>query len=133
YGVQRKWANRFEHADRFIASMLGFALEAPGSTIRDLNDWTAGQILSAEHLVSQTSTISRARLSGEYRLPVFLIQGANDHTTPTALARELVDSIKAPAKAFVPIEGGHFAVFMSDAFLDTLAARVLPLAVKGPR
>jgi hypothetical protein len=41
-----------------------------------------------------------------------------------------VSSIHAPKKAFVAIEGaGHFAVFMkSDAFLDELVGRVLPLA-----
>jgi pimeloyl-ACP methyl ester carboxylesterase len=35
----------------------------------------------------------------------------------------------APRKAFVAIEGGHFAVFMnSDGFLKELSTRVLPLA-----
>jgi hypothetical protein len=40
-----------------------------------------------------------------------------------------VSSIRAPEKAFVPIEGGgHFAVFLKpDAFLNELASRVLPL------
>jgi hypothetical protein len=39
--------------------------------------------------------------------------------------------MKAPQKAFVPIEGGgHFAVFMkSDRFLQELVRRVRPLAV----
>ena len=47
-------------------------------------------------------------------------------------ATEVVDSIRAPAKACVPIEGGgHFAVFMkSSAFLDQLVSRVLPLAAQ---
>jgi pimeloyl-ACP methyl ester carboxylesterase len=59
-----------------------------------------------------------------------VIQGAEDFTTPTSLARSFVDSIRAPAKVFVPIEGGgHFAVFMkSSAFLDQLVSRVRPLA-----
>jgi len=61
---------------------------------------------------------------------VFVIQGAEDFTTPTSLARSFVASIRAPRKAFVSIEGGgHFAVFMkSDAFLNELITRVLPLA-----
>lgn len=60
------------------------------------------------------------------------VQGAEDLTTPTSLTRSFVDSIRAPAKAFVPIEGGgHFAVFMkSRAFLDQLVSRVLPLAAR---
>jgi pimeloyl-ACP methyl ester carboxylesterase len=39
YAVQRKWSNFFEGADFFIASMVGFALTAPGYTPRDINDW----------------------------------------------------------------------------------------------
>ena len=57
YAVQRKWSNLFEGADAFIASMLGFALTAPGYSLRDINDWFEGQSVSAEHLVPQTSTL----------------------------------------------------------------------------
>ena len=62
------------------------------------------------------------------------IQGAEDFTTPTSLARTFVQSIRAPRKAFVTIpEGGHFAVFMKrDAFLHELVARLLPaIGVRG--
>jgi pimeloyl-ACP methyl ester carboxylesterase len=129
YGVQRKWSNLFEGADIFISSMLGLALSAPGYTLRDINEWVDGQILSAERLVPQTSALEAKALGGEFALPVFVIQGAEDFTTPTSLARAFVDSIRAPAKEFVAIEpGGHFAVFMRpEAFLKELASRVLPL------
>ena len=81
---------------------------------------------------SETSALDARTLAGEFAVPVFVIQGAEDFTTPTSLARSFVDSIRAPAKAFVPIEGGgHFAVFMkSRAFLDQLVSRVLPLATR---
>jgi pimeloyl-ACP methyl ester carboxylesterase len=50
--------------------------------------------------------------AGDFAVPVFVIQGAEDFTTPTSLVRSFMDSIKAPAQAFVPIDGGgHFAVF----------------------
>jgi pimeloyl-ACP methyl ester carboxylesterase len=112
--------------------MVGFALAAPGYTLRDVNDWFAGQGVSAERLVPQTSALDARTLAGDFAVPVFVIQGAEDFTTPTSLARAFVDSIRAPAKAFVPIEGGgHFAVFMkSSAFLDQLVSRVLPLAAR---
>jgi len=130
YAVQRRWANLFEGADTFLASTLGLALAAPGYTARDVNDWLSGQRLSAERLVPQTQAVDSAALSGEFAIPVFVIQGAEDFTTPTSLARSFVTSIHAPSKEFVSIEGGgHFAVFMkSDAFLNELVARVLPLA-----
>jgi pimeloyl-ACP methyl ester carboxylesterase len=128
YGVQRKWSNFFEGADAFIASMVGFALGAPGYSLRDVNDWFEGQMVSGERLVPQASALDARTLAGDFALPVFVIQGAEDFTTPTSLARSFVESIRAPAKAFVTIEGGHFAVFMkSAAFLDQLVPRVLPL------
>jgi pimeloyl-ACP methyl ester carboxylesterase len=132
YGVQRKWSNFFEGADGFISSMVGFALAAPGYTPRDVNDWFDGQKVSAERLAPQTSALDARTLAGDFAVPVFVVQGAEDFTTPTSLARSFIDSIRAPAKAFVPIEGGgHFAVFMkSSAFLDQLVSRVLPLAAR---
>jgi pimeloyl-ACP methyl ester carboxylesterase len=135
YGVQRRWANFFEGADFFIGSMFGLALGAPGYSVRDINDWIDGQALSAERLVPQTSALQSQTLGGDFRVPVFVIQGAEDFTTPTRLARSFIDSIRAPRKEFVPIEGGgHFAVFMeSGVFLKELASRVLPLAVDSRR
>jgi len=132
YRVQRKWSNFFEGADAFLFSMVGFALAAPGYTLRDVNDWFDGQNVSGERLVPQTSALDARTLAGDFAVPVFVIQGAEDFTTPTSLARAFVDSIRAPAKAFIPIEGGgHFAVFMKPgAFLDQLVARVLPLAAR---
>ncbi len=130
YAVQRKWSNVFEGADVFIAAMFGSALAAPGYSLRDVNDWLDGQNLSAERLVPQTSRLEPRALGGDFALPVFVIQGADDFTTPTVLASGFVASIRAPRKAFVAIEGGgHFAVFMrSSAFLRELVSRVRPLA-----
>lgn len=130
YAVQRKWSNLFEGADAFIASMFGLALEAPGYSLKDVNDWIDGQGLSSQHLVPQTNALDPMALGGDFAIPVFVVQGAEDFTTPTSLARDFVNSIHAPQKAFIAIEGGgHFAVFMkSDLFLKELVARVRPLA-----
>ena len=135
YAVQRRWSNLFEGADLFIASMVGLALTAPGYTLRDINDWFDGQNLSAERLVPQGRSLGLKALGGEFRLPVFVIQGAEDFTTPTSLARIFVESVRAPRKAFVAVpEGGHFAVFVKrDAFLHELVARVLPTIAPAAR
>jgi pimeloyl-ACP methyl ester carboxylesterase len=126
YAVQRKWSNVFEGADAFIASMLGLALAAPGYTLKDVNDWIDGQGISAQYLVPQTSALDAKALGGDFAVPVFIIHGADDFTTPTSLARDWLNAIRAPRKAFVAIEGGgHFSVFMkSDVFLKELVARV---------
>ncbi|HXM44508.1 MAG TPA: alpha/beta hydrolase [Bryobacteraceae bacterium] len=129
FAIQRKWSNLFEGADVFLASTLGFALTAPGYSLGDVNDWFEGQGVSAEHLVPQTSALDPKLLGGEFAVPVFVIQGAEDFTTPTSLAQTYLNSLHAPRKAFATIGGaGHFAVFTKqDVFLKELRARVLPL------
>ena len=130
YGIQRKWSNRFEGADRFLYGTLGLALVAPGYSVRDLNDSIDGQDLSGERLVPQMRSETTKELGLEFRVPIFFFQGTEDFTTPTGLAKQYLGAIKAPLKEFVPIEGGHFAVFThSDQFLKELVARVRPLAL----
>ena len=130
YQVQRKWSNRFEGANEFLYATLGFALVAPGGSVEDINDSGDGQILSADQLVPQTRSATMKDLGLEFSLPIFIFEGTEDFTTPTALAREFFQSIKAPRKEFVPIPGGHFAVFMnSKEFLKELMERVRPIAV----
>jgi pimeloyl-ACP methyl ester carboxylesterase len=99
--------------------------------VQDINDSGDGQMLSAERLVSQTKSSGPKDLGLRFAIPMFFIQGAEDFTTPTSLARNYLDSIKAPRKEFVTINGGeHFAVFMhSDQFLRQLVARMRPLVV----
>jgi pimeloyl-ACP methyl ester carboxylesterase len=129
YGVQRKWSNKFEGSYGFLYGTTGLALVAPGVTLQDINDDFEGQMLG-DVLVSQTTTLGMAELGLEFSLPMFVIEGDDDFTTPTALARQYVDKMKAPRKEFVPIHGGHFAMFMhSDEFLQELVKRVRPLAV----
>ncbi|HST77246.1 MAG TPA: alpha/beta fold hydrolase, partial [Verrucomicrobiae bacterium] len=131
YQTQRKWANAFEGADRFLFSTLGLALVAPGCSVEDINDSATGQVLSAERLVPQTRSSAQKELGLKFSIPMFFFQGAEDFTSPTELARDYMNAIQAPRKAFVAIQGaGHFAVFMhSDEFLEELVRRVRPLAV----
>jgi pimeloyl-ACP methyl ester carboxylesterase len=130
YGIQRKWSNRFEGADRFLYGTLGLALVAPGYSVRDLNDSLDGQNLSGERLVPQVRFETMKELGLNFAIPIFFFQGTEDFTSPTALAKQYLGAIKAPLKEFVPIDRGHFAVFMhSDQFLDELVTRVRPLAL----
>jgi pimeloyl-ACP methyl ester carboxylesterase len=130
YQVQRKWSNRFEGADRFLYATLGFALVAPGYSVQDLNDSLDGQNLSGELLVPQARSETMKELGLRFAIPILFFEGTEDFTTPTELAQEYLGAIRAPRKEFVPISGGHFAVFMnSDQFLQELVTRVRPLAV----
>jgi len=130
YQVQRKCSNRFEGAERFLYGTLGLTLVAPGGSVQDLYDSRDGQNLSSERLVPQTRSFTSKDLGLEFRVPMFFFQGTEDFTSPIALAKQYLGAIKAPRKEFVPIDGGHFAVFIhSDQFLEELVARVRPLAL----
>jgi len=129
YRVQRKWSNRFEGADQFLYGTLGLTLVAPGNSVQDINDSADGQMLSGERLVPQITAATPKYLGLDFAVPMFFFEGTEDFTTPTALAQQYLASVKAPRKEFVPINGGHFAVFMnSGEFLRELIARVAPLA-----
>jgi len=131
YRVQWKWANAFEGADLFLMGTIGLTLSAPGGSVQVINDIGDGEILSADQLVGATKPRGQKEFGLEFSIPMFFIQGAEDFTTPTALARNYLEAVKAPQKEFVTINGGgHFAVFMhSDQFLQELVARVRPLAL----
>jgi pimeloyl-ACP methyl ester carboxylesterase len=131
YRVQHKWANAFEGADQFLDATIGLALVAPGNSVQDINDSGDGQLLSGERLWPQIKAMRPADLGLEFSIPFFVFQGEEDFTTSTVLARQYLESIKAPRKEFVAIKGGgHFAVFMrSGQFLQELIVRVRPLAV----
>ncbi len=132
YQVQRKWSNRLEGAEQFLYGTLGLTLVAPGGSVQDINDSAEGQTLSGERLVPQTTSLEPKDLGLKFSIPVFFLQGAEDFTTPTELARQYLASIRAPKKEFVPIKGGHFAVFMnSRGFLDVLVKWVRPIALRN--
>jgi hypothetical protein len=73
--VQRRWANLFEGADSFIASMGWFGLTAPGYTTKDVNDWFDGQNLTGERLMPQQYALAPTALAGRIAVPVFVNPG----------------------------------------------------------
>jgi len=128
-----KWRRICEGAetDRFLGGLMGLAFQAPGYSIRDINDWLDGQVLGGQQLFDQGTRLDPKLLVGNFRVPIFVFQGEHDCSSPTELARKYVESITAPRKEFLTIPGGgHFVVFMkSEEFLKELVARVRPLAM----
>jgi pimeloyl-ACP methyl ester carboxylesterase len=131
WGVLYRWRNACEGPDRdvWLASTLWYALSQPGYTLRDFNYSADGQVLGERALFDQITNLDPKRLEGNFNVPVFVIQGEHDCTTPATLAKKWLDSISAPRKGFATIPGeGHFAAFIKpDEFLKELVARVRPL------
>ncbi len=138
-GLLAHWRDACEGQDseRFRDARLGFALAAPGYTVRDLDDWLDGQALSAQLLARQQREFAPRRLQGTFAVPIFVIQGAGDCTAPAPLAMRWMQDIQAPRKQWVTLDdAGHFAVFVrSEAFLHELSAALAPLtgAAAAPR
>ena len=47
----------------------------------------------------------------EWKIPVYMMQGDNDHNTETSLAKEYFDSLKAPEKNWFLFENATHAVY----------------------
>jgi pimeloyl-ACP methyl ester carboxylesterase len=71
--------------------------------------------------------------AGIIKVPCFEIQGKEDMATPTAVAVQYFNVVKAPQKKLILIEhAGHFALVTHRAkFLAALLEQVRPIALKS--
>jgi pimeloyl-ACP methyl ester carboxylesterase len=70
-------------------------------------------------------------LGSDWKVPILVIQGENDWNAPAVLAREWVDEIKAPKKAFELIPGAtHSLMAYHDDLLRLIRLHILPLVAK---
>jgi pimeloyl-ACP methyl ester carboxylesterase len=69
------------------------------------------------------------------KVPFFVIQGKEDMVTPTSVAVEYFNVVRAPKKKLILIDhAGHFAlVTHREEFLAALVKDVRPIAVKSER
>ena len=86
----------------------------PGYTTRDILHALADVMLLPQHLYDETMAVTPATLGTRFQVPVLLLHGAADSYAMPELAREYVDMIEAPAKAYVALDGlGHLAPFLA--------------------
>ena len=126
-----RWRDACEGAEnaRFRAARLGFALAAPDYSVHELDDWLDGRSISAQLLARQQREFAPRRLLGSFGVPIFVIQGAGDCTSPAPLAMHWLEEVQAPRKQFLSIQdAGHFAVFVrSESFVRAMSGLLAPL------
>jgi pimeloyl-ACP methyl ester carboxylesterase len=94
----------------------------------DVADWVRGFSFSVQALGSEILAFDAYAMGLEMSIPVFVIQGVDDHVTPSEAAEQFVADLRAPAKAYLAIEGGHFACYTNaKRFAAVLEERILPL------
>jgi proline iminopeptidase len=94
----------------------------------DCADWIAGGRFSGSTIGMATPAMDMRTLGLDMPVPFFIFQGRDDHITGAEPARAYAADIRAPAKACVALEGGHYACFTNpEQFVAALSTHVLPL------
>ncbi len=122
--ITRKYA-LLPSDQKYSRIVQAFTGAAPFPTQGDVADWRAGAQFSGSKLEGIFSTNDR---SGDLRslgldmpIPFFVIQGRDDHIASVEAAKTYVEDLRAPAKGFVVIDGGHWACFTdADEFVSAL-------------
>lgn len=85
--------------------------------LRDIVNYYRGSQRSLrQHFTAEYWSLDLKRTHTEFTVPVFILVGANDQNTPTSLAREYFQRIRAPRKELIVIDGaGHMVFFEAPA------------------
>jgi pimeloyl-ACP methyl ester carboxylesterase len=104
--------------------------ESLGLTPEDRKSSGEAGNFSGARLFKYYSTEDLPRTAKNIPVPFFVIQGRDDLFTPTDLARQYFDEVKAPKKRWIVIEGaGHFALFThQEQFLSALVSLGKPVS-----
>ena len=125
--VWLRWANALDPGERALprdwATLWAFVV----------NIWGDSQISPGARYSQETMlpAVMQVDLPSRYKrfdLPVLMMQGDEDLIADSGLARDYLQHLEAPAKAFVPIPAyGHMAIGRDrSAFLATLVAHLKP-------
>ena len=123
-----KWA--MSASDEPYTKLLDNFRGTPPYEKGDVADWVEGARFSGNTIGMRTPAIDMRTLGLDMPIPFFIVQGRDDHITGAEPARAYAEDIRAPAKGFFPIEGGHYACFTNPgAFVGVLRENVRPLAL----
>ena len=131
--VERAVSERYDtDAERNLEDTLRpVVLFAPDYSLHDIYSLLQGTKFAADALYDEVLRYDARTLGPRFDVPFFIFNGDLDLVTPMDLAQRYFDTIEAPQKVFVALEGGgHSAMLtMPDRFLNELVTRVRPLAV----
>jgi proline iminopeptidase len=112
--VQRRWLGRFVGMFGRVPFWTAFriSLFAPGTSVLRMPKVFRGMFFSLRTLWPQVSKIDLERDVPELKMPVWFLNGRNDHQVSAAVAERYFNKLVAPKKTLVWFENsGHFAPF----------------------
>jgi pimeloyl-ACP methyl ester carboxylesterase len=124
--VKSKYAGALTAAERTALAVLDpatLALFDPSHSA----EVSAASMRAYDELRDDLVGFDARRLGLTFEVPMFFLQGELDAFAVTAEVEAYAESIVAPEKRFVPIEGsGHFSLVMRDELLRLLDRHVRP-------
>jgi len=133
--VEIGWANKLDPIPKPRLSALSdpwfwFVFSRQHSA---LDSFTRGAEFSQETMWNEMLVDDLPQLGLTFAIPVVIVQGSEDLVTPTPLAREYFDQIKAPSKNFVLLEGtGHLSLIAEpQRFLQALIDHAEPYIARS--
>jgi pimeloyl-ACP methyl ester carboxylesterase len=118
-----RWQSPFIGADRGYVDMQGRALAGTPSAppVMAAADYYRARLDCLGKLMPSIIGYDAKTAGLDLPAPFFVVQGQGDNRTPPEMARTFVEQVRAPAKSYTEIEGGHFACFTNPSgFLDAL-------------
>jgi pimeloyl-ACP methyl ester carboxylesterase len=119
-----KWIAVFAPAsdERTIRAVAPAMLTAPNFSLRDIRFRTLGTEDTPHAMYAGLLETNLAQLGFAFKVPIYIIQGADDSIAIPSVAKAYYDRIQAPRKAFALLPGtGHLAVWTApSAFLRLL-------------
>ena len=99
---------------------------SPHYGLKDIVSWYRGSRHSLrQHFTADYWLLDLKATHTEFKVPVFLLLGANDQNTPTSLAREYFELLRAPRKELVIVDGaGHMVFFEAPARFNSEVIRL---------
>lgn len=114
--------------------MLPAMMTSPLHTMADIRELNTGMTESARQLYPELAAFDARAVAPEFRVPLFVFQGAADNVTPAQCARAFAETVRAPITQFATIpRTGHLAAFTRpEEFLRLLVEYVLPVMPRTP-
>jgi len=125
-GASRKWMLLGPDQD-YLKLQTDF-MGSPDHPKPETQAWVKGYGFESSKIAAESIVFDAITAAPELPVPYILIQGREDHITPFEPARAYWEMVRSKGKAFVAIDGGHYACFTdSDQFLAAMRKYVLPL------
>jgi len=131
--VERNWVSRL--GGGITHNMTGFwpvvklVLAANEYTFKEKMNYMPGSLYSLEHLWPEVINKNLMTEIDSMQIPVYIFQGKYDYQTPTVLAKDFYNQLKAPKKEFFTFENSAHSPNMEE--VDKFNSIVLEKALEN--